>query len=98
MTTATIAPAPAVGLVDRVRAGNDKFNEQLRRAMDAAGDPVRWGRLTDQMAAAWPRLDALCRQLVASGYTGCLYPDGEHKCMDPGWFCWVCPMTTRYLI
>lgn len=88
MPTATSVPPSTL---DRVRLGNEKFNEQWKRAKDTAEDPSRWGRNMDQMAAAFPRLDWLCHQLIAEGYTGCLYPAGEHQCTDSDWICWVCP-------
>jgi hypothetical protein len=88
MPTATIT-TPTV--LERVRTGNDKFNQQWRRARDAAADLSKWARLMDQLTEAYPRLDWLCRQMMAEGYTSCLYPNGEHRCGDRDWICWVCP-------
>jgi len=78
-------------LLARVRAGNDRFNERWQKARAAAGDLARWTRITDEISSAWPKLNILCRQLMAEGYQGCLYPEGEHWCMDPEWLCYVCP-------
>jgi hypothetical protein len=87
-TQTTVKPA----LTDRVRAGNEKFNEQWARAREAAGDPERWGRLMEQLAAAWPKLHAMCQQLMlGEGYRSCLYPGGEHRCDEKDGVCFVCP-------
>lgn len=91
MTTTTLGP-PA--LLTRVRSGNDKFNEQWSRAKAAAGDPAKWTRITDEIRVSWPRLDILCRQLMAEGYHGCLYPDNP-ECvflqLNNEHVCFVCP-------
>lgn len=91
----TTAVAEKVELIDRVRNGNALLFHEWERAGRCLDEDQRV-EIMDRIDRAWPRLDALCQQLILEGYDMCLYakPLCKTGSID-NWFCYVCPAGRR---
>ncbi len=77
-------------LLNRVRLGNSKLYEAWSKACRASTE-VEYASYMSSIDRAWPRLDTLCQELIATGHNTCLYDSPLcRNSPDSKWFCYVC--------
>ena len=82
-------------LVARCRKGNEVIARIWREACENADDREKWAEMLDLYHRGTVKLQGLCDQLEALGYTGCLYD--EPKCRGTNELtCFACPSKTPY--
>lgn len=88
-------------LRDRVINGNQKLFDAWLKIRELAGDEMEWVKQMNRWYDAGLKLQVLCTELKARGYTDCLYivKDKRTKnCLknpDDFW-CQVCPSSIPY--
>lgn len=82
------------GLLERVKLGNARLYEAFLNSINASNE-AQAEAYRVSIDRAFPRLERLCWELEASGWTKCLY--SEPYCIRSGYgvgagfFCWACP-------
>ena len=86
-----------IALIDRVKTGNTKLWEAWRQIRDIEDKDKKEAQY-DRWHEAVGKLNILAKELVAKGYTNCLYIEDGKKtraCLynpeQPDWFCNTCP-------
>lgn len=95
MTTAIASTSRVAEFRTRVRLGNDRTVDAWRQAVVGQLTDQQWVVAMGKIDDAMTRLDALCQELLAAGYRGCLYdtrPCGDTRDLT----CFVCPSAIPY--
>lgn len=90
-----------LALKDRVINGNQKLFDAWLKIKELAGDEMEWVKQMSRWHDAGLKLQVLCTELKARGYTDCLYIINDKRtktCLQnpDGFWCQACPSSIPY--